>query len=123
MSYAVKEVFLTLQGEGAHAGRRAVFCRFAGCNLWSGQEADRAEAECNFCDTDFVGTDGTRGARYPDAESLAAVGRQSNLITELVEHDTGRLQDCFFCFDHQNLHQATSYAANEMPFGIRKKQG
>ena len=57
------------------------------------------------------------------AESLAAVGRQSNLITELVEHDTGRLQDCFFCFDHQNLHQATSYAANEMPFGIRKKQG
>ena len=73
MSYVVKAVFLTLQGEGAHAGRRAVFCRFTGCNLWSGQEADRADAQCNFCDTDFVGTDGTRGARYPDAESLAAV--------------------------------------------------
>jgi 7-carboxy-7-deazaguanine synthase (Cx14CxxC type) len=72
MSYAVKEMFLTLQGEGAHAGRRAVFCRFAGCNLWSGREADRADAQCQFCDTDFVGTDGTRGGRY-DAESLAAV--------------------------------------------------
>ena len=72
MSYAVKEVFLTLQGEGAHAGRRAVFCRFSGCNLWSGQEADRASAECQFCDTDFVGMDGTRGGRYADAESLAA---------------------------------------------------
>src|SRR3954468_18422361 len=73
MSYAVKEVFLTLQGEGAHAGRRAVFCRFSGCNLWSGREADREDAQCRFCDTDFVGTDGTRGGRYPDAESLAAV--------------------------------------------------
>jgi 7-carboxy-7-deazaguanine synthase len=72
VSYAVKEVFLTLQGEGAHAGRRAVFCRFAGCNLWSGREADRAEAQCRFCDTDFVGTDGTRGGRYA-AEQLAAV--------------------------------------------------
>jgi len=73
MSYAVKEIFLTLQGEGAHAGRRAVFCRFAGCNLWSGREEDRADAQCQFCDTDFVGTDGTRGDRYADAESLAAV--------------------------------------------------
>ena len=73
MSYAVKEIFLTLQGEGAHAGRRAVFCRFAGCNLWSGREEDRAEAQCQFCDTDFVGIDGTRGDRYADAESLAAV--------------------------------------------------
>jgi 7-carboxy-7-deazaguanine synthase len=76
VSYAVKEVFLTLQGEGAHAGRRAVFCRFAGCNLWSGQEADRAAAQCQFCDTDFVGTDGTRGGRYADADSLAAVIEQ-----------------------------------------------
>ncbi len=59
MSYAVKEIFLTLQGEGAHAGRAAVFCRFAGCNLWSGREQDRAGAVCQFCDTDFVGTDGT----------------------------------------------------------------
>ncbi len=71
MSYAVKEIFLTLQGEGMQAGRRAVFLRFAGCNLWSGREADRAEAECRFCDTDFVGTDGDNGGRH-DAEGLAA---------------------------------------------------
>jgi 7-carboxy-7-deazaguanine synthase len=71
MSYAVKEIFLTLQGEGMQAGRRAVFLRFAGCNLWSGREADRASAECTFCDTDFVGTDGENGGRYPDAASLA----------------------------------------------------
>ncbi len=57
VTYAVKEIFRTLQGEGAHAGRPAVFCRFAGCNLWSGREADRADAQCTFCDTDFVGTD------------------------------------------------------------------
>jgi 7-carboxy-7-deazaguanine synthase (Cx14CxxC type) len=71
MSYAVKEIFLTLQGEGVHAGRRAVFLRFSGCNLWSGREADRASAICQFCDTDFVGTDGENGGRY-DAEALAA---------------------------------------------------
>jgi 7-carboxy-7-deazaguanine synthase (Cx14CxxC type) len=71
MSYAVKEIFLTLQGEGMQAGRRAVFLRFAGCNLWSGREADRATAQCRFCDTDFVGTDGAAGGRY-DAEGLAA---------------------------------------------------
>ena len=71
MSYAVKEIFLTLQGEGAHSGRAAVFCRFAGCNLWSGREADRASAQCRFCDTDFVGTDGTRGGRYEAAVDLA----------------------------------------------------
>ena len=73
MSYAVKEIFLTLQGEGAHAGRAAVFCRFAGCNLWSGREADRGDATCQFCDTDFVGTDGTLGGRYPSAADLADV--------------------------------------------------
>ncbi|MFT4120229.1 7-carboxy-7-deazaguanine synthase [Bradyrhizobium sp.] len=72
MSYAVKEIFLTLQGEGAHAGRAAVFCRFAGCNLWSGREADRSAATCKFCDTDFVGTDGTLGGRYRTAADLAA---------------------------------------------------
>ena len=72
MSYAVKEIFMTLQGEGAQAGRAAVFCRFAGCNLWSGREADRATATCRFCDTDFVGTDGTFGGRYEDAAALAA---------------------------------------------------
>jgi len=72
VSYAVKEIFLTLQGEGAHAGRAAVFCRFAGCNLWSGHEADRHTAQCRFCDTDFVGIDGTRGGRYANADDLAA---------------------------------------------------
>ena len=71
MSYAVKEIFLTLQGEGAHAGRVAVFCRVAGCNLWSGREQDRPSATCQFCDTDFVGTDGTLGARYASADELA----------------------------------------------------
>jgi 7-carboxy-7-deazaguanine synthase len=71
VSYAVKEIFLTLQGEGAHAGRAAVFCRFAGCNLWSGREQDRSSATCKFCDTDFVGTDGTLGARYASADDLA----------------------------------------------------
>jgi 7-carboxy-7-deazaguanine synthase len=71
VAYAVKEIFLTLQGEGAQAGRAAVFCRFAGCNLWSGREADRATAQCRFCDTDFVGTDGTRGGSYAGARALA----------------------------------------------------
>jgi 7-carboxy-7-deazaguanine synthase (Cx14CxxC type) len=70
-SYAVKEMFLTLQGEGAQVGRRAVFLRFAGCNLWSGREEDRADAQCRFCDTDFVGLDGDNGGRYPDAGVLA----------------------------------------------------
>jgi 7-carboxy-7-deazaguanine synthase len=70
VAYAVKEIFRTLQGEGAHTGRAAVFCRFAGCNLWSGREADRAEAQCQFCDTDFVGTDGTRGGSYASAAAL-----------------------------------------------------
>ena len=71
MSYAVKEIFLTLQGEGAHVGRVSVFCRFSGCNLWSGREQDRATATCRFCDTDFVGTDGTLGGRYASADALA----------------------------------------------------
>ncbi len=71
MSYAVKEMFLTLQGEGVNAGRRAVFVRFAGCNLWSGRERDRATAVCRFCDTDFVGTDGIGGGRFADAAALA----------------------------------------------------
>ena len=72
MSYAVKEIFYTLQGEGALTGRPAVFCRFAGCNLWSGREEDRAAAACTFCDTDFVGMDGTLGGRYRDAAALAS---------------------------------------------------
>ena len=71
MTYAVKELFLTLQGEGTHAGRRAVFLRFAGCNLWSGREADRATAVCQFCDTEFVGTDGDGGGKFKTADALA----------------------------------------------------
>jgi len=71
MTYAVKELFKTLQGEGAHAGRAAVFCRFAGCNLWSGREADRANAACTFCDTDFIGTDGPGGGKFASAQLLA----------------------------------------------------
>lgn len=69
--YSVKEIFYTLQGEGAQAGRPAVFCRFAGCNLWTGREADRATAVCQFCDTDFVGTDGGGGGKFADSEYLA----------------------------------------------------
>ncbi len=72
MTYAVKEIFRTLQGEGINAGRTAVFCRFAGCNLWSGREEDRAQATCRFCDTDFVGTDGPGGGRFGTATQLAA---------------------------------------------------
>ena len=72
MAYAVKEAFLTLQGEGVQAGSRAVFLRFAGCNLWSGREQDRATAQCNFCDTDFVGTDGSGGGKFASAEQLSA---------------------------------------------------
>lgn len=71
MPYSVKEIFYTLQGEGAQAGRAAVFCRFAGCNLWSGREVDRAKAVCKFCDTNFVGTDGTGGGKFETAEALA----------------------------------------------------
>jgi 7-carboxy-7-deazaguanine synthase len=71
MTYAVKECFLTLQGEGVQAGSRAVFLRFAGCNLWSGREQDRASAQCTFCDTDFVGTDGEGGGKFASAEELA----------------------------------------------------
>jgi 7-carboxy-7-deazaguanine synthase (Cx14CxxC type) len=87
MSYAVKEAFLTLQGEGVQAGSRAVFLRFAGCNLWSGREQDRATAQCNFCDTDFVGTDGPGGGKFADAVKLAAhvealwgAGRERRLV-------------------------------------------
>src|SRR6478672_4452747 len=71
MSFAVKEIFYTLQGEGAQTGRPAVFCRFAGCNLWTGREEDRAAAVCAFCDTDFVGTDGVGGGKFATADALA----------------------------------------------------
>lgn len=88
--YAVKEIFYTLQGEGANAGRPAVFCRFAGCNLWSGREVDRAEAVCTFCDTDFVGTDGPGGGRFKagpdlaDACAAAAGGAGDGLLVVLT---------------------------------------
>ncbi|MES3025862.1 MAG: 7-carboxy-7-deazaguanine synthase [Pseudomonadota bacterium] len=72
MTYSIKEMFYTLQGEGAHAGRPAVFCRFSGCNLWTGRESDRASAVCTFCDTDFVGTDGEGGGKFAQAAGLAA---------------------------------------------------
>ena len=75
MSYSVKEIFYTMQGEGAQSGRPAVFCRFAGCNLWSGREKDRATAICRFCDTDFVGVDGDNGGRFETAESFATAVR------------------------------------------------
>ena len=75
MSYSVKEIFYTMQGEGAQSGRPAVFCRFAGCNLWSGREKDRATAVCRFCDTDFVGIDGDNGGRFDTAESFATAVR------------------------------------------------
>ena len=77
MSYAVKEIFLTLQGEGAQAGRRAVFCRFAGCNLWTGREKDRAKAARRFCDTAFVGTDGKSGGNYAESSALATPNAES----------------------------------------------
>ena len=89
MSYAVKEIFYTLQGEGANTGSPAVFCRFAGCNLWSGREADRSTAVCRFCDTDFVGTDGTLGGRYPSAEALA-----ESVSRAWTGDATGRLVVC-----------------------------
>lgn len=77
MTYAVKEIFRTLQGEGAQTGRAAVFCRFAGCNLWTGREQDRETAVCRFCDTDFIGTDGVGGGKFATAEDLAeAISRQ-----------------------------------------------
>lgn len=73
MTYSIKEIFYTLQGEGAHAGRPAIFCRFTGCNLWSGRESDRAAAVCKFCDTDFIGTNGALGGKFRNAERLAQV--------------------------------------------------
>jgi len=77
MGYAVKEIFYTLQGEGAQAGRAAVFCRFAGCNLWSGREEDRGAAVCKFCDTDFFGVDGDGGGRFATAEARRRRSRRS----------------------------------------------
>lgn len=90
MSYAVKEIFYTLQGEGRNSGRPAVFCRFSGCNLWSGRESDRATAVCKFCDTDFVGVDGLGGGRFEDASDLATA--VNSMWPE--EHSSRRLVVC-----------------------------
>jgi 7-carboxy-7-deazaguanine synthase (Cx14CxxC type) len=86
MAYAVKEIFYSLQGEGAHAGRPAIFCRFTGCNLWSGQEKHRADAVCQFCDTDFVGTDGDGGGSFKSAVTLAqaVVSYWPESITDII---------------------------------------
>ena len=82
--YSVKEIFYTLQGEGAQSGRAAVFCRFSGCNLWSGREEDRLSADCQFCDTDFVGTDGSNGGKYESPSSLAAAVEEQWLSYDLA---------------------------------------
>jgi 7-carboxy-7-deazaguanine synthase len=107
VTYSVKESFLTLQGEGLQAGRAAVFCRFAGCNLWSGREQDRAGAICTFCDTDFVGTDGPGGGNFPSASVLAdhlaqhwlAPGEAARLVVftggePLLQLDAGLIEAC-----------------------------
>ena len=84
--YSVKEIFPTLQGEGAHAGRAAVFCRFSGCNLWSGREEDRATAICQFCDTDFIGVDGIGGGKFSIAGELASAIEAAWLTTAAGRH-------------------------------------
>ena len=88
MTYSVKEIFYTLQGEGFHAGRPALFCRFTGCNLWSGREQDRTKAVCDFCDTDFIGTNGENGGKFASAADLAA--RITQLWLAGVQDDTNR---------------------------------
>ncbi len=99
MSYSVNEIFYTLQGEGAQAGRAAVFCRFAGCNLWSGREADRAGAICTFCDTDFYGVDGPGGGKFASAEELAAA------IAEMWPRDSGAERRFVVCTGGEPLLQ------------------
>jgi 7-carboxy-7-deazaguanine synthase len=102
MAYAVKEIFYTLQGEGANAGRPAVFCRFAGCNLWSGHEKDRAGAVCTFCDTDFVGTDGDGGGKFRGAVDLAAA------VAEKWPRANGRSRPLVVCTGGEPLLQMDS---------------
>ena len=103
MSYSVKEIFYSLQGEGFHAGRPAVFCRFAGCNLWSGKEPDRHNAACKFCDTDFTGTDGAEGGTFATAGELA--GRVARLWPEGVN---GSIQPFVVCTGGEPLLQLDS---------------
>jgi 7-carboxy-7-deazaguanine synthase (Cx14CxxC type) len=94
MSYSVKEIFYTLQGEGANTGRPAVFLRFAGCNLWSGREPDRADAVCRFCDTEFVGTDGAGGGKFETPEALAAAVAAAWSAPEVARPAAGRFVVC-----------------------------
>ncbi len=100
MTYSVKEIFYTLQGEGANAGRPAVFCRFSGCNLWSGREEDRGRAICQFCDTDFVGTDGTGGGQFEAAADLARA-----VAAEWPSHAPGRHRRLVICTGGEPLLQ------------------
>ena len=115
MTYAVKEIFYTLQGEGANAGRPAVFCRFAGCNLWTGREKDRATAVCTFCDTDFVGTDGPDGGKFSTAPELAAA------VAERWPRSNGRSRPLVVCTGGEPLLQmddALVHALHEAGFEI-----
>jgi 7-carboxy-7-deazaguanine synthase (Cx14CxxC type) len=118
MPYSVKEIFYTLQGEGAHAGRPAVFCRFAGCNLWSGREEDRAKAICNFCDTDFIGTNGPGGGRFETAHDLAdAIAHQWPTPTPVSERtredpDSSRGAPFVVCTGGEPLLQLDTEAVN-----------
>ena len=105
MSYAVKEIFYTLQGEGANSGRPAVFCRFAGCNLWSGLEKDRAAAICRFCDTDFVGTDGGGGGKFATPTELARA-----IATKWPDHEAFRAKPLVVCTGGEPLLQLDSGA-------------
>lgn len=107
MTYAVKEIYYTLQGEGAHSGRPAVFCRFAGCNLWTGREADRHKAICQFCDTDFVGTDGAGGGKFKTAESLA-----KTIIDKWPKNSRGNSHPYVVCTGGEPLLQIDSELVN-----------
>lgn len=116
MSYSVKEIYLTLQGEGGQAGRAAVFCRFSGCNLWSGRESDRASAVCNFCDTDFVGVDGPGGGAFPNASTLAQAVRNA-----WGRRDTGTSRPLVVCTGGEPLLQldtAAITALHELGFDV-----
>ncbi len=116
MSYSVKSIFLTLQGEGAQAGRTAVFLRFAGCNLWTGREQDRAGAACTFCDTDFIGTDGDNGGRFTDAPSLAEA-----VLALWPDAQTGRVKPFVVCTGGEPLLQLDApliAALHDMDFTI-----
>ncbi|HEX3928696.1 MAG TPA: 7-carboxy-7-deazaguanine synthase [Gemmatimonadales bacterium] len=115
MAYSVKEIYFTLQGEGCHAGRPAVFCRFAGCNLWTGREADRASATCQFCDTDFVGTDGPGGGKFATAALLA------DAVAAQWPHDDGASRRYVVCTGGEpalQLDRAAIDALHERGFAV-----